>query len=633
MICPNCGTENPQEARFCMYCGTTLIQRCSNCSVEISLDARFCMHCGEPARIRTEEDDKHLDRLKAATPPPLLEKVRSASALSGERRTVTVLHLDVVNSTGIADELGEEEWAALLTMAFDRFAQSIYLYEGTIARLLGDALVAFFGAPVIHEDDPVRAVNAALDLITIAEELKVEIKQVYGINFDVRVCLNTGPVVLGPVSQDLRYDFTPVGGVVNLAARIKFAAKPMTVLISESTHSFVAPLFEFTDLGMIEVADRPNAVRVYQVLEVKKIPGSLRGITGFESPMVGREAELASLMMLCEAVRAGLGRAVLITGEPGMGKTRLIREWKTAAVAKGYSPVPAWFEGRCLSYGQGQAYHLIENLLYSMMQIPQGVDQIEAHQAWKNLLETLFEDYADPSETKEIYPFLGHLLSLKLDEDAQQLVEVLDPQTLQNRYLSALNSLLKRFSSLQPTIIVLEDLHWADHSSIELLIKLMSSISSESILFCMVSRIEHESPGWKLVSAAREKLGGSITEISLDPLSESESRQMVANLLEVEALPENTRNLILQKSEGNPFFVEEVIRMLIDRGAIVQHNGDWIAGEIIGEIEIPDNLQGLLMARIDRLPDDVKHTLRVASVIGRQFPVKVLEMVLGPRTQ
>jgi predicted ATPase len=180
-------------------------------------------------------------------------------------------------------------------------------------------------------------------------------------------------------------------------------------------------------------------------------------------------------------------------------------------------------------------------------------------------------------------------------------------------------------------IIILEDLHWADPSSIDLLIKNLPSVSSEPLLFCMVTRVEHDTPGWKLVSAAREILGGSITEISLDALSVTESRQMVANLLEVEALPEKTRNLILRKSEGNPFFVEEVIRMLIDRGAIMQDNGDWVAAGNIGQIEIPDNLQGLLLARIDRLPEDVKHTLRVASVIGRQFPVKVLEQVLGAK--
>ncbi len=583
-------------------------------------------------RNQTSEDAEYLNRLTAATPAPLVELVRAASVLSGERRIVTVLHLDVVKSTAIAEEIGEESWAVIMTSAYDRFAQAIYQYEGTIARLLGDALVAFFGAPVIHEDDPVRAVRAALDLITIATEFRADIQRTHGIDFKVRVCLNTGPVVMGSVSADLRYDFTPVGGVVNLAARIKFAAAPMTVLISENTYSYVEPVFEFADLGLVEVADRPEPVQVYQVLGTKSIPGKLRGLAGFESPMVGRDTELASLMMLCEAVRAGLGRAVLITGEPGMGKTRLIREWKAAAIAQELTPIPSWIEGRCLSYGQGLAYHLIVDLLYSLMQIPQGVDESETHLAWESLLQEYYGNTKSVAR-QEIYPYLGSLLSLNLDEDAQKMVQSLDPQSLQTRYISALSSLLLRISSRQPLILILEDLHWADPSSVELLIKTLPVVSSEPILLCMITRLEQNAPGWKLISAAREILGGSITELTLDALSRSESRQMVANLLQVEALPEKTRSLILQKSEGNPFFVEEVIRMLMDRRAIVQDNGDWVAGENIEQIEIPDNLQGLLMARIDRLPEDVKHTLRVASVIGRQFPVKVLEQVLGAKFQ
>jgi predicted ATPase len=334
---------------------------------------------------------------------------------------------------------------------------------------------------------------------------------------------------------------------------------------------------------------------------------------------------------LCSAVRAGLGRGVLISGEPGMGKTRLIREWKLSIGEQKMTPDPKWIEGSCLSYGQGLAYHLIVDLLYWLMQIPQGVPELEVHQAWNELMGEYYGEKNDSKEYQEVYPYLGHLLSLKFDEQTRGLVQSLDPQTLQTKYKSALRSLLLKISSRQPIIIILEDLHWADPSSVELLIQTLPVISSESILLCMVTRIEQDTPGWKLITSAREVLGGSITEINLNALTRTESREMVANLLQVEALPEKTRNIILQKSEGNPFFVEEVIRMLIDRRAIVQQNGDWVAGENIEQINIPDNLQGLLMARIDRLPEDVKHTLRVASVIGRQFPVRVLEQVLGAK--
>jgi class 3 adenylate cyclase len=629
MKCPQCQTENPKEARFCLNCGAVLIRRCSNCQAELLPDARFCMHCGHPVRIHTPEDDVHLNRLTTAAPAPLVEKVRAAGGLSGERRVVTVLHVDVVKSTALAEEIGEEAWTAIMTGAYDRLAQVIYKYEGTIARLLGDALVAFFGAPVIHEDDPIRAVKAALDILGLAKGYAADVRQEYGIDFSVRACLNTGPVVIGPVKGNLRYDFTPIGGVVNLAARIKFAAHPMTALISENTYPFVSPIFECVDLGSINVKGRHEAVRVYQVIESKTVSGSVRGLVGFESPMVGRQEELASLLMLCEAVQAGLGRAALITGEPGMGKTRLIKEWKTAVMAETPKPPSQWLEGHCLSYGHGLAYHLIADLLHSLIGVPDGSSEPETHLALLSLLKDVFGEADASTEFQEIYPYVGRLLSLKLEGSALEKVQKLDPQTLQTGYLFALRSLFTRIASDHPLVLVLEDLHWADPSSVDLLIKLLPIATSAPLLFCLVTRLEHDAPGWKLVIAARDTLGGSLTEISLAALSDTESRQMVANLLAVEALPEKTRRLILQKSEGNPFFVEEVIRMLIDRNAIIQKNGDWIAGENIDQIEIPDNLQGLLLARIDRLPEDVKYTLRVASVIGRQFPVKVLERILG----
>ncbi|MFN2213307.1 MAG: AAA family ATPase [Anaerolineales bacterium] len=633
MRCPDCQTDNPEGARFCLNCGRIMKRRCTNCQADLQAEARFCMYCGQPVRTQTAEDDEYHHRLTAATPAPLVEKVRAASALSGERRLVTVLHLDVVGSTAITEEIGEEAWAGVMTAAYDRFAQIIYFYEGTIARLLGDALVAFFGAPVMHEDDPIRAAKAALELIDIAKDYHNKVKRGQGIDFSVRVCLNTGPVVIGPVGSDLRYDFTPIGGVVNLAARIKFAAQPMAVLVSESTLSFISPVFEYTDLGLIEVADRLKPVRVYQLLGTRAKPERMRGLSGFESPMVGREAELSVLMKLCSAVRAGLGRAVLISGEPGMGKSRLYREWKIAVKAEDTMPLSIWVEGRCLSYGGGLAYHLVIDVLYALLGVKRSAAEPEIHQALYAILRDYYGEQEISLGSQEIYPYLAHLLSLKLDDEALSKVDSLDPQTLQNRYLSAFRSLLLKISSRQPVIVVFEDLHWADPSSVDLLIKILPVVSAEPILMCLISRVELDTPGWKLVSAAREILGESITEISLKALSEIDSRQMVENLLEVEALPEETRDLILEKSEGNPFFVEEVIRMLIDRGAIRRVNGNWVAGGNIDQVEIPDNLQGLLLARIDRLPEDVKHTLRVASVIGRQFPVKVLEQVLGENVQ
>jgi predicted ATPase len=228
----------------------------------------------------------------------------------------------------------------------------------------------------------------------------------------------------------------------------------------------------------------------------------------------------------------------------------------------------------------------------------------------------------------DTYPYLAHLLSLPLEGSAMERIQQLDPQALQTQYLSAFRELLRSLSKEHPIVMVLEDIHWADPSSTDLLVKLLPESQSSPLLIACIARPERDAPGWKLVTAAREVMGSSLVEISLAPLSETASRQLVANLLEIEALPNRIRDSILVKAEGNPFFVEEVIRMLIDRGAIVRQNGQWTAVKEIDTVEIPDNLQSLLLARIDRLPEEVKHTLRVASVIGRQFSVNLLEQVL-----
>jgi class 3 adenylate cyclase len=649
MKCSNCQTDNPSNAKFCFNCGNALGHRCANCQSELPAGAKFCPNCGHQVAASTASDEQRLTAIKANTAPELAAKMRAAH-LAGERKVVTALFLDVVSSTSLAEGMDPEDWTLIMNRAFQLLSPIVEKdektgtgYEGTIARLLGDAMLVFFGAPVAHEDDPVRAVRASLDMLEKVREYAVEVKEKYGIPFQVRIGLNTGPVVVGDVGSDLKFEYTAMGDAINLAARMQSAARPMTVLISENTYRYVAPLFEVNDLGQIEVKGKSEPVRVFEVQGLKAQPGSLRGLAGLESAMVGRDAELASLMQLTAAVRAGLGRAAVVVGEPGLGKSRLIAEWRAASKASaagtaknkvslqaGQSGSPdspeVWAEGRCLSYGQGLAYHLLIDLLRSLVGVPATATPAETGAALHTLVQA-----AAPANAMEIYPYLGHLLSAPLEGEAEERVKMLDPQALQNQYLAALRLLLRALAQRQPLFVVLDDIHWADPSSTELLIKLLPLVSEAGLLLCLVTRPDRDAHGWKLVTAAREKLGAALTDLSLSPLSDDDSRQLVSNLLEIEALPENIRTLILKKAEGNPFFVEEVIRMLIDRGAIYRSGNNWAAGKEIGTVEIPDNLQGLLLARIDRLPEDVKRTLRVASVIaviGRQFSVRVLEEVL-----
>ena len=585
------------------------------------------MHCGQPVIETTPVDANRFARVAAAAPEALVEKVRAAAEFTGERRVVTILFVDVVASTALSGQLGVELWTGVLNQLEERIIPVVYRYEGTVARILGDSLLAFFGAPVVHEDDPARAVRAALDIQVIGRQIAVQLREDYGVDFALRACIHTGAVVIRSVREDMSYEYTSLGGSVNLTSRIKFAARPMTTVLTSHTHRFVEPLFDFAPLEPVEVKGWDQPVTVFRVDGIREHPGALRGIQGLTSPMVGRRAELSALNQLCEAVRAGLSRGVMLVGEPGVGKTRLVTEWKRTVAAEAKETPPTWAEGRGLSYGQSLPYHLLIDLLRSLLGIPEACEEPDTRRLLAERTRGLFgEGWA------EIYPYLGHLLSVELEPEVQALVNLPDPQALQTQYLQAFRQLLAAMSRQRPLVMVLEDLHWADPSSVDLLIRLLPVTTSGPMLICMVTRDDRDTPGWRLMNAAREMMGEGLTELNLRPLSEEDSGQMVTNLLSIKSLPDDVRKVILKKAEGNPLFVEEVIRMLIEQGGIVQENGNWVACPDFDAVEIPDNLQGLLLARIDRLPEDVRQVLRVAAVIGRQFPVRVLAQVLQERT-
>jgi serine phosphatase RsbU (regulator of sigma subunit) len=340
--------------------------------------------------------------------------------------------------------------------------------------------------------------------------------------------------------------------------------------------------------------------------------------------MVGRDQELAGLLEVSDAVRAGLGRAVLVTGEPGMGKTRLISEWKNALEQARSDLLFHWVRGRTFSFDQTIPYHLLNNLLYVLLGLSPSAGSEQALEELQKQTAALFG-----ADAVEVYPYLGHMLSLNLPEPAQALVRQLDPEALQSRYLNALRQYLAALAGQRPQVLILEDIHWADPSSVELITRLLPLVFTSPLLLCMVTRPERATAGWRLAATARETLASSLVEFNLLPLPESDSRQLVNNLLAIDELSESVRATILATAEGNPFFVEEIIRTLIDRGVIVQQNGGWRAQSEINAVDIPDNLQGLLLASIDRLPVQARGTLRVASVIGRRFPLRLLENILG----
>jgi class 3 adenylate cyclase len=343
---------------------------CPRCEAAVPADARFCASCGQALVEASQTDEARRARLSAAAPSPLIEKMRTAK-LTGERKPVTALFADVVGSTALAERMDAEDWTALMNEAFDEMSKAVFRYEGTIAQLQGDAMVAFFGAPIAHEDDPDRAVRAALDMVAAIDEFARQLQASHGIDFRIRAGINTGPVVVGNVGTDLRYEYTALGDAMNIAARMQAAADPGSILITASTHRLVADAFATEDIGEIAVKGKSEPVHAYRVLAAKTVPSRRRGLqrAGLESRMVGRDSQLESLQSLFGVVQAERGRVAFLIGEPGIGKSRLLaefRQWLTKqGEAEGAPAAATWLEGRCVSYGRNLPYHLLLDLVRS----------------------------------------------------------------------------------------------------------------------------------------------------------------------------------------------------------------------------------------------------------------------------
>ncbi|HVL51798.1 MAG TPA: adenylate/guanylate cyclase domain-containing protein [Actinomycetota bacterium] len=570
--------------------------------------------------LSSSADEKLHRRLAGSAPAAVADKVRS-SLITGERRPVTALFADVVGSTAIMERLDPEIWTGLLNQAFELMAQAVYRYEGTIAHLLGDGLLAFFGSPIAHEDDPERAVRAALEMLDVLAPFSRGLSPEIGVDFRIRVGVNTGTVVVGDIGSDLRYQFTAIGDAVNVAARLQGEAAPGTVLVAGPTYRFIAPRFETRAVGALTLKGKAEPVAAYQVLGIKSTPGQTRGLTGLTSTLVGRAVPLAELEEMLEAATAGRGgAAVLVLGEPGIGKSRLLRELKARLDE---DRAAGWAEGQCLSYGRGMAYHLLLDLLRSLLGLGASTDPASVETALSARLDGM-----EAAARAEAYRFLARLLGLPLSEADAAGIQALAEEVRHERLVAAVGTLISCSSGAGARVLVCEDVHWADRSSTEVLRDMLGVVADLPLLLLLTSRPEPDAPIDELAGAAARALGDRFRKIHLAPLTQPESSSLVAQLLEIEKLPQDTRKLILEKSEGNPLFVEEIIRMLMERDAIVRQADKWVARAPANWGELPTTLNGLLLARVDRLPEEPKHLARVAAVMGRQFDLRSLSAVL-----
>jgi class 3 adenylate cyclase/tetratricopeptide (TPR) repeat protein len=562
---------------------------CRNCRISNPEGAKFCLNCGTA--------------LEAARP------------VEGERKFVTVLFADVVDSTAIGERLDPEQVIEIMNGAFAFLNMAVTKYDGTVARLMGDAVLAFFGAPIAHEDDAERAVRAGLEIQGAAKQYAQMTRRDYGVDFNVRVGINTGLAVLAVVGDEIKTEYTAMGDTTNLAARLQSAALPGTVLISAETYHLVKNLFDFNPRGAIEVKGKSAPIQTYEVLAPKAVPGKVRGLEGLSSPLVGRAAEFQLLRNKLEDVREGRGSLVVVIGEAGLGKSRLLAEVRKPATADSRSPV-AWLEGRALSYEQAVTHH-------SWRQVIREATGAREGEAPESVREKLRRDPACAAIAQGDLQFLEVVLSVESDATLEA-VTTLEGDALVEHVTEATERYLRARAELMPTVIVLDDLHWADSASLDLLLNVARLVENWPLLIICLLRPDKDAPSWSAIERARSELGERSTEIVLEPLDTAHAQELLGNLLYIEDLPESVRELILNKAEGNPFFVEEVIRALIDSGYIVQENSHWRAMREIAKVTIPDTLTGVLSARIDRLPESTKHVAQTAAVLGRIFTQRAL---------
>ncbi len=641
MNCPNCQTHNPDGARFCFNCGTALAQTCKNCGASLQPGARFCHNCGQAVQQRDTAQEppakaQSEDVIQRYIPKELLTKLRNARhshLMEGERRVVTILFCDLKGSTLAASQLDPEEWAEIINGAFGPMIDPIYHYEGTVARLQGDGLLAFFGAPISHEDDPQRAILAGLEIVRAVHGYGHELKDRLGIELDVRVGINTGLVVVGAVGSDLRVEYTALGNAINLASRMEQAAEPGTVLVAEATYKLTAPLFDFEVITGVTIKGLPDPLTAYRPLKRKAEPGSLRGIAGLSSPLIGRKVQLEALWAATDQLKEGSGQIVSIIGEAGLGKSRLITEFSRAVVADSEAH-PTWLEGRSLSYETGIPFAAFIDLFKAFFGYDPGDSEAVKYERVESRCESLFL-----GRGQEIAPFFGTLLGLQLTGEAAERVRYIEPPRLRSIIFAQTASLLEALmapgansqAALRPVILFLDDLHWADPTSLDLLQSLLPMTDRLPLLVISAFRPRRMEPSWGFHEFATREYPHRYQVVSLSPLDGGQASELVANLLAVEDLPKKTRNMIMEKSEGNPFFIEEIIRSMLDRGLIVQENSHWRATQEIERIDLPGTLNGVITARLDRLDDSARLILQSAAVLGREFSPEVLsELVDAP---
>ena len=616
MKCPRCQTENLETKKFCRKCGTKLSLLCPQCGSEYLPGDEFCGECGRDLNIPSEAKlkelsfDEKLAKIQRYLPKDLTQKILAQrDKIEGERKQVTVMFCDMEGYTSLTEKLGSEEMYSLMDQVYEILIHKVHDYEGTVNELTGDGIMALFGAPIALEDAPQRAIRSALaihrEITVFSDQLKSEKKMP---PIKMRIGIHTGPVIVGTLGNDLRVEFKAVGDTVNLASRMEGLAEPGTTYVTEDTFKLTEGFFRFEALGEKKVKGKEEPIRVYQVIapstrRTRFDVSAERGLT----PFIGRERELELLLDGFLRAKLGKGQAFSIISEAGVGKSRLLYEFRKAVANEDVN----FLEGKCLSYSRGVAYHPVIDILKSNFDIQEGEGDQEIREKVERGLEIMKVD--EPSTL----PYLLELLSVK-DSGIDQIS--MSPEAKKDRIIEAIKRIVLKGSELRPLIIAFEDLHWIDKSSEDVVRSHLESIPGSRVLLIFTYRPEFVHT-WGAKSYHNQ--------LTLHRLSNRESLEMVAHILGTKEIEKTLEELILEKTEGVPFFIEEFIKSLKDLKIIGGKDNTYQLIKDIHQLTIPSTIQDVIMARVDSLPERAKEVLQTGSVIEREFSYPLINRVTG----
>ncbi len=584
---------------------------------------------------------KVLRALTPYLPAGLLSRLASSPQgmmQEGEHRLVATVFANVHGLGELVDRLGpgrEEEIVNALNHYFLGMDNAVHGLGGVISKMdlaeHGDKLLAFFGAPVAHEDDAERAVRAALSMQAVLREMSSTVPQQAGL-LDLKLTqqmgITLGQVFAGYVGTAWRREYTVMGDEVNLAARLMAVAEPGNIIVGGSVQRKVQALFNLIPRGEVRVKGKSDPVTTFQVAGLRTMTGPLRGLEGLHSALVGREAEWEQLTTALQQLRAGRGQIVSIIGEAGLGKSRLAAELRAELQTTASIPARSgvrWFEGRCVSFYESASYRPMQDLIGQLLELHSD-DGLE--EAW-NKLRTAVEAWPSIENATTSLPYLAHFLGLPLPDALQEKVRYLNAEALQRRTFIAIRTLIEMQARTAPLVFLLDDIHWMDQASLDLLNYLLSLTDVAPIMWLLLYRAERTKGCWKIRERAARDFPHCATEITLERLSPAETQQLLSNLIRQMQWPLSVQDLILRRVEGNPLYLEEVLRTFIESGALARDmRGTWHMHDEVTEIRVPDTLQGVMMARLDRLEEPPRQTAQVASVVGRSFPFKVLSHVV-----